>query len=65
MYVGRVNWLIIECRVMENSSSGGDIYDKVVGIVDGAGGARGSIGGANSSNDSPDLEDGIRPKNKA
>ena len=28
-------------------------------------GARGFVSGANSSDDSPDLEDGIRPKNKA
>ena len=51
MYVGRVNWLVIECRVVENASTGDDIGGKVVGIIGGAGGARGPVGesGNNSS----------------
>ena len=29
MYVGRVNWLMIECRVVENTSTWDDICGKV------------------------------------
>ena len=51
MYVGRVNWLVIECHVVENASTGDDICGKVVGIIGGADGARGPVGesGNNSS----------------
>ena len=60
MYVDRVNWLVIECRVVENASTGDDICDKVVEIFSGAGGARGPVG--ESDNDSSDREDAIKPK---
>ena len=43
MYVGHVNWLMIECRVVENESTRDDICDKVVEIIGGANGARGLI----------------------
>ena len=41
MYVGRVNWLVIEYRVVENASTGDDICGQEVGIIGGADGARG------------------------
>ena len=40
MYVGLVNWLVMECGVVENSSTGDDIYGKLVKIFGGVGGAR-------------------------
>ena len=63
MYVIRVNWLVMECHVVENASTGDDICGKLVEIVGGAGGIRGLMG--ESGDDSSDLEDAIKPKNKA
>ena len=60
MYVGRVNWLVIECRVVENDSTGDNVCGKIVGIVGGASGAREPVG--ESGNDSSDREDAIKPK---
>ena len=65
MYVGHVNWLIMECRVVKNASTEGDICDKVVETSRGASGARGLVGGADSDDDSFDPKDTIRPKNRA
>ena len=65
MYVDRVNWLVIECHVIENASTGGDIYGKVVGTISNVGGARGLVSGVNSGNNSFDPKDAIRPKNMA
>ena len=59
MYVGLVNWLVIEFRVVENASMGDNIYGKVVGILCGAWGPVGE-----SDNDSFDREDAIKPKNQ-
>ena len=61
--IGRVNWLVMECRVVENASTGDDICGKVFMIVGGAGGAKGPVG--ESGDDSFDQEDAIKPKNKA
>ena len=47
-------------RVVENASTGDDIFGKVVGIVDGAGGAKGP--GGESGDDSSDREEAIKPK---
>ena len=44
MYVGRVNWLMMEFHVVENAPTGHDICGKVVRIIGGAGGARGPGG---------------------
>ena len=59
------NWLVIEFRIVENASIGGDICGKVVGIVGRAGEARGSIGRVDSGDESFDPKDDIRSKNKA
>ena len=63
MYVGRVNWLVIEYHVAENASTGDDICGKVVGIVGGGVGARGPRD--ESGNDSSDREDAIKLKKKS
>ena len=60
MYVGRVNWLVMGCRVVENASTGDDICGKVVRIVGGADRATGP--GGKSGDDSSDREDAIKPK---
>ena len=46
--------------MVKNTSTGDDICSKVVGIVDGAGGAREPVG--ESGDDSSDREDSIKPK---
>ena len=51
---------MIECHVVEDASTGDDIFGKVVGIVSGV---RGPVG--ESGNYSSDQEDAIKPKNKA
>ena len=54
---------MIECRVVENASTGDNICGKVIRIIGGAGGARGLV--AESGNDSSDREDASKPKKKA
>ena len=53
---------MIECRVVENASTGDNICGKVIRIISGAGGARGLV--AESGNDSSDREDASKPKKK-
>ena len=65
VYVNCVDCLVMECRVMENTSTRSYICDKVVGIDCGSGGAWGSICVEDSSNYSFDLEDAIKTKNRA
>ena len=56
---------MIKYRVMQNASMGDDIYGKVVQIIGGIGRARGTVGETDSGDDSSDLEDAIKPKDKA
>ena len=65
MYVGRVNWLMMECSVVENASTGDDICGEVVRIVGRAGAARGPVDEVDSGDDSSDSKDVVKPKNKA
>ena len=62
MYVDRVNWLVMECCVVENASTGVGICGKAVKIVGGASGARGLISEIDGGNDSSDPIDVTKPK---
>ena len=56
---------MIECCVVENASTMGDICDKVVRIGRGASGARGLVSGANSGKTHLTEKMSSDPKNKA
>ena len=62
MYVGRVNGPMMKCRVVETTSTGDNLFGKVVRTVDGA---RGPVGEVDSGDESSNPEDVIKPKNKA
>ena len=51
---------MIECHVVESASREDDICGKVVGIVGGTSGARGTM--RKSGDDSSDREDAIKPE---
>ena len=65
MYVGHVNWFVIECHVAEYASRGNNICGKIVKIVSGASGAREPFDEADSGDDSCDPKDAIRLKKKS
>ena len=53
---------MMKCRVVETTSTGDNLFGKVVRTVDGA---RGPVGEVDSGDESSNPEDVIKPKNKA
>ena len=53
---------MMECRVIKNASTQGNICGKVVGASGEASGERGPVSQVDCSDDSSNIEDAISPK---